>query len=107
MALLQPGAFQTCFVNWLKSLRAQAAEATGVDQPVLAVDGKTLRRSHDRAKGLGALHSVSVWASEFGLSLGQVACAEKSNEIAANWRKAGGGPALSPSCLPRPIFIRC
>ena len=34
-------------------------------------------------KGLGALHSVSVWASEFGLSLGQVACAEKSNEITA------------------------
>jgi predicted transposase YbfD/YdcC len=83
LALLQPGAFQTCFVNWLESLRAQAAEATGVEQPVLAVDGKTLRRSHDRAKGLGALHSVSVWASEFGLSLGQVACADKSNEITA------------------------
>lgn len=56
---------------------------TGVEQPVLAVDGKTLRRSHDRKKDLGALHSVSVWASEFGLSLGQVACAEKSNEITA------------------------
>src|SRR6185295_17970780 len=39
--------------------------------------------SHDRAKGLGALHCVSVWASDFGLSLGQVACAEKSNEITA------------------------
>ena len=56
---------------------------TGVTQPILAVDGKTARRSHDRGKGLGALHSVSVWASEFGLSLGQVACAEKSNEITA------------------------
>ena len=54
-----------------------------MEQPVLAVDGKTARRSHDRSKGLGALHSVSVWASEFGLSLGQVACAEKSNEITA------------------------
>ncbi len=52
-------------------------------QPILPVDGKTARRSHDRGKGLGALHSVSVWASEFGLSLGQVACAEKSNEITA------------------------
>jgi predicted transposase YbfD/YdcC len=83
LALLQPGAFQTCFVNWLQSLRVKAAEATGVDQPVLAVDGKTARRSHDRSKGLGALHSVSVWASDFGLSLGQVACAEKSNEITA------------------------
>lgn len=83
LSLLQPDAFQTCFVNWLTWLRAQAAEATGVDKPVLAVDGKTSRRSHDRSKGLGALHSVSVWASEFGLSLGQVACAEKSNEITA------------------------
>jgi len=80
---LRPGAFQACFVNWLKSLRATAAAATGVEQPVLAVDGKTARRSHDSKNGLGALHSVSVWASEFGLSLGQVACAEKSNEITA------------------------
>ncbi len=71
---LRPGAFQACFANWLNSLRATAATATGVEQPVLAVDGKTARRSHDRKNGLGALHSVSVWASEFGLSLGQVAC---------------------------------
>jgi predicted transposase YbfD/YdcC len=80
---LQPGAFQACFVTWLQSLRARAAAATGVEQPVLAVDGKTARRSHDRRKGLGALHAVTVWASEFGLSLGQAACAEKSNEITA------------------------
>ena len=83
LVLLKPAAFQACFANWLQSLRATAAAATGVEQPVLAVDGKTARRSHDRSKGLGALHSVSVWASEFGLSLGQVACAEKSNEITA------------------------
>src|SRR4051794_5537180 len=80
---LRPGAFQACFAGWLRSLRAAAVAATGVEQPVLAVDGKTARRSHDRQNGLGALHSVSVWASEFGLSLGQVACAEKSNEITA------------------------
>lgn len=83
LMLLQPAAFQACFVNWLQTLRARAAEATGVEQPVFAVDGKTARRSHDRRKDLGALHSVSVWASDFGLSLGQVACAEKSNEITA------------------------
>jgi predicted transposase YbfD/YdcC len=83
LVLLKPNAFQACFANWLQSLRVTAAAATGVEQPVLAVDGKTARRSHDRSKGLGALHSVSVWASEFGLSLGQVACAEKSNEITA------------------------
>jgi predicted transposase YbfD/YdcC len=83
LALLQPGAFQTCFASWLTSLRAKAADVSDVDKPVLAIDGKTLRRSHNRNKDLGALHSVSVWASDFGLSLGQVACAEKSNEITA------------------------
>jgi predicted transposase YbfD/YdcC len=80
---LKPAAFQACFAGWLQSLRAEAMAATGVEQPVLPVDGKTARRSHDRKNGLGALHSVSIWASEFGLSLGQVACAEKSNEITA------------------------
>jgi predicted transposase YbfD/YdcC len=80
---LKPGAFQACFANWLQSLRSDAATASGVDQPVFAVDGKTLRRSHDHKNGLGAMHSVSVWAADFGLTLGQVACAEKSNEITA------------------------
>jgi predicted transposase YbfD/YdcC len=80
---VKPAAFQACFANWLRSLRADAVAQTGVEQPVLAVDGKTSRRSHDRGKGLGALHSVTVWASEYGLSLGQMACAEKSNEITA------------------------
>ncbi len=83
LRLVNPRAFQACFAAWVQSLRDAAAEETGIGQPVLAVDGKTARRSHDRANGLGALHSVSVWASEFGLSLGQVACAEKSNEITA------------------------
>jgi predicted transposase YbfD/YdcC len=83
LALIKPDAFQRCFVCWLQSLRDRAAETTEVDKPILAVDGKTSRRSHDHKKGLGALHSVTVWASEFGLSLGQVACAEKSNEITA------------------------
>jgi predicted transposase YbfD/YdcC len=83
LSALKPSVFQTCFVNWVKSLRETAVEAFGVEQPILAVDGKTLRRSHNHSKGLGVLHSVSVWASELGLSLGQVACAEKSNEITA------------------------
>jgi predicted transposase YbfD/YdcC len=83
LMVLKPAAFQACFANWLRSLRTGAVAETGVDRPVLPVDGKTSRRSHDRSKGLGALHSVSVWAGEYGLSLGQVACAEKSNEITA------------------------
>jgi predicted transposase YbfD/YdcC len=83
LSLLRPEAFQACFVTWLQALHAKAATATEVEQPVFAVDGKTSRRSHDRANGLGALHCVSVWASDFGLSLGQVACNDKSNEITA------------------------
>jgi predicted transposase YbfD/YdcC len=83
LMVLKPAAFQACFASWLRSLRVEAAAETGVDRPVLPVDGKTLRRSHDRQKGLGALHLVSVWAGEYGLSLGQMACAEKSNEITA------------------------
>ena len=83
LATLKPDAFQACFTMWLTALHAAAAEATGVERPTLAIDGKTLRRSHDRRRNLGVLHSVSVWASEFGLTLAQVATAEKSNEITA------------------------
>ena len=83
LSALKPAAFEACFASWLQSLRASAEAASGVERPVFAVDGKTLRRSHDRNKGLGALHSVSIWATEFGLSLGQVATEEKSNEITA------------------------
>jgi predicted transposase YbfD/YdcC len=68
---------------WITAIRARAAQMTGVERPTLAVDGKTLRRSHNRKQNLGALHSVSVWASEYGLSLAQVATEDKSNEITA------------------------
>lgn len=83
LLLLKPGAFQACFANWLQSLRLKATEQLGIEKPVYSVDGKTARRSHDRQHGLGALHAVTVWASELGWALGQVACAEKSNEITA------------------------
>ncbi len=52
-------------------------------RPVFSVDGKTARRSHDQAKGMKALHTVSVWAGDYGLTLAQTACEEKSNEITA------------------------
>ena len=83
LSLLKPEGFQACFAEWLLSLRQKAADTCDVERPTFAVDGKTARRSHDKKNDLGALHSVSVWASEYGLSLGQVACAEKSNEITA------------------------
>jgi predicted transposase YbfD/YdcC len=80
---LQPLAFQACFVNWVQALRDQAMASLDLERLLLHLDGKTLRRSHDQANDLGALHAVSAWASELGLSLAQVACAEKSNEITA------------------------
>src|ERR1700740_741420 len=68
LMLLNPAAFQACFFNWLQALRAKLAQDRGVEQPVFAVDGKTARRSHDRAHGLGPVHPVGVWARGFGLS---------------------------------------
>jgi len=74
---LQPQAFQQCFGVWLESLIGPAGAK------FLAIDGKTLRRSHDGKHQLGALHMVSVWATEQRLTLGQIATAAKSNEITA------------------------
>ena len=50
---------------------------------VVAIDGKTVRRSHDKVAGKGAIHLVSAWASANTLTLGQVKTEEKSNEITA------------------------
>jgi len=50
---------------------------------VVAIDGKTIRRSLDVAKGSGPVHMINAWAIEAGVALGQVATEEKSNEITA------------------------
>jgi predicted transposase YbfD/YdcC len=80
---LKPDAFEACFNAWIARLRGEATAETGVERPVIALDGKAARRSHDAAHDLGALHVVTAWAGEFGLALGQEVCAEKSNEITA------------------------
>jgi len=77
---LHPEAFQKCFQNWVTQVIERGA---GGGTRLIAIDGKTCRRSHDAAHGLGALHIVSAWASEEGIALGQVATEEKSNEITA------------------------
>src|SRR3712207_5333769 len=76
-ALLDPDEFRRCFLAW-----AQAVVGPPGEQ-VVAIDGKTLRRSYDRRGGTGALHLVSAWATANGLVLGQVATDAKSNEITA------------------------
>ncbi|HTH47219.1 MAG TPA: ISAs1 family transposase [Candidatus Limnocylindria bacterium] len=75
--LLDPAAFVTCFQSWIEALSA------GLGLKRIAIDGKTVRRSFDRATGKAALHLVSAWATEQHLVLGQVAVDTKSNEITA------------------------
>jgi predicted transposase YbfD/YdcC len=77
---LNPEAFQRCFQTWI--VDALARDSTE-GKRLVAIDGKTCRRSHDSAKELGPLHLVSAWASEEGIALGQVATDAKSNEITA------------------------
>ena len=81
---LQPAAFQECFAAWLETLQTAGEDsASPPEQRQISIDGKTLRRSHDRRRDLGPLHLVSAWATQKGISLGQVATDEKSNEITA------------------------
>lgn len=82
LGLLPPAAFQQCFQQWLQTLQVPAEEESESKRHI-AIDGKALRRSHDRKNGLGPMHIVSAWASDFGITLGQVATEEKSNEITA------------------------
>jgi predicted transposase YbfD/YdcC len=79
---LKPEAFQRCFRAWIGDTIAIAIDADASGR-LVAIDGKSCRGSHDGAKGLGALHIVSAWASEQGIALGQVATDAKSHEITA------------------------
>lgn len=83
LATVQPAAFQACFASWIATLQDPpiAAETTAKRQ--IAIDGKALRRSHDKRKQLGPLFLVSAWSVECGVSLGQLATEAKSNEITA------------------------
>jgi predicted transposase YbfD/YdcC len=76
-SLLDPDEFQRSFAAWVSSVNIL------LDHRVIAIDGKTLRRSFDPANNKRALHLVSAWACEAKLSLGQVQVDEKSNEITA------------------------
>jgi len=75
--LLDRKQFAACLFQWTQALH----EATG--GKIIAIDGKTARRSFNKKSGLKALHLVTAWATESGLTLGQIACEEKSNEITA------------------------
>ena len=77
LARLNPQAFQQSFLNWVRAV----ADVT--NQEIVPIDGKKLRRSHDRANGQRAIELVSAWTRSNRLMLGQVKVAEASNEITA------------------------
>ena len=77
ISALSVSGFQECFMSWMEDV----VKLSGGE--VIAVDGKTQRRSHDRRRGVKALHMVSAWACGNGVVLGQVKTEEKSNEITA------------------------
>lgn len=74
---IDPEEFKRCFMQWVQAI-SQLTKGE-----VVAVDGKTLRRSHDKSNGKSAIHMVSAWACASGLVLGQIKTEEKSNEINA------------------------
>jgi len=80
-AALDPTQFERCFLGWVRALAEETADAPAGQ--VIAVDGKTLRRSHDRLAGRGPLHLVSAWATANGVALGQLRVADHANEIVA------------------------
>jgi predicted transposase YbfD/YdcC len=73
---IDPALFKACFTGWVEGLREREPD-------IIAVDGKTSRRTHARKKGREPLHLVSAWASRQRLVLGQEAVSGQSNEIVA------------------------
>ncbi len=76
-SLISPSAFQRCFQSWIQTV------ATLTSGEVVAIDGKCLRRSHDRSSNKAAIHMVNAWASRNRVTIGQFKTDEKSNEITA------------------------
>ncbi|MGH8338395.1 MAG: ISAs1 family transposase [Gammaproteobacteria bacterium] len=77
LAAIKPAEFEKCLLSWIAALHELTAGQ------VIAIDGKTLRRSFDAASGKSAIHMVSAWATANRISLGQVVVDAKSNEITA------------------------
>lgn len=77
LGAIRPAEFERCLLGWIATLHEVTAGQ------VVAIDGKTLRRSFDKASGKSAIHMVSAWATANHLTLGQVVVDAKSNEITA------------------------
>ena len=75
LAQIRPAEFEQCLLNWITSLQEIS------DGQIVAIDGKTLRRSYDKASGKSAIHMVSAWATANHISLGQVVVEEEMAQI--------------------------
>lgn len=75
-AAINPEEFKECFISWTQTLQEEIKQ-------IIAIDGKCLRHSYDKAKDKPAIHMVSAWASQQRLVLGQEKVSDKSNEITA------------------------
>ncbi len=96
-ARLDPEQFQRCLIEWVQAV----AELTQGE--VVAIDGKTVRRSHDRTLGKQAIHMVNVWA--YGLALGQTKVEEKSNPSSKD-RRRGPTAAAATDYIAVPFISR-
>jgi predicted transposase YbfD/YdcC len=76
-SLLRPEEFERCFASWIRAVFKIT------DGQTVAIDGKTVRRSHERSSNKAPIHMVGAWAAQAGLTLGQVRTEDKSNEITA------------------------
>ena len=76
-AMIDPVQFEACFTEWVQAVNEV------IEGQVVAIDGKTVRRSHDRRADKSAIHMVSAWASANRLVLGQIRVDDHSNEITA------------------------
>ncbi len=76
-SIINPREFQNSFMEWVEDVSQR------LENEIIAIDGKTLRRSHDNASGKKAIHMVNAWATGANIVLGQFKTEEKSNEITA------------------------
>lgn len=77
VACINPMKFHECFINWMRDCHSSN------DSDIIAIDGKTLRRSYDKSRRRGAIHMISAFSTMNSLVLGQIKTDEKSNEITA------------------------
>lgn len=77
VSCISPKKFHECFINWMRDCHLSE------EGDVIAIDGKTLRRSHDKSRRRGAIHVISAFSTMNSVVPGQIKTAEKSNEITA------------------------